>query len=83
MAGGGPAAGGAMAVKFLRQSLGRTVFGLNLSIPFQKPLDVQYKLALGLSEEAQCSLGARSEQHKPSPAQPFLWQASFFFSLAC
>ena len=27
MAGGGPAAGGAMAGEFLRQSLGRTVFG--------------------------------------------------------
>ena len=35
MAGGGPAAGGATAGKFLRQSLGRTVFRLQFfeSIP--------------------------------------------------
>ena len=32
----------------------------NPSNPFQKPLEVQKKLALGLSEEAQCSLGANS-----------------------
>ena len=38
---GGPAAGGAMAGKSFRQFLGRTIFGLNPSIPFQKPLEVK------------------------------------------
>ena len=58
MAGGGPAAGG----RWQATSLGRPKAGPSLernpSNPFQEPLEVQQKLALGLSEEAQCSVGA-------------------------
>ena len=58
MEGGGPAAGGWWQANSLGRPKAGPSLDLNPSNPFQKPLEVQYTLALGLSEEAQCSLGA-------------------------
>ena len=58
MAAGGPAAGGRRQASSLGRPKAGPSLDLNPSNPFQKPLEVQQTLALGLSEEAQCSLGA-------------------------
>ena len=58
MAAGGPAAGGRRQASFLGRAQAGPSLERNPSNPFQKPLEVQQKLALVLSEEAQCSLGA-------------------------
>ena len=85
MAAGGPAAGGRrQASSFGRPQAAGTVFGKESfeSIPETSRSSVE--LALGLSEEVKCSLGANfNERRKPAPAQLSLWQASFFFALAC
>ena len=74
---------GATAGKFLRKTKGRTVFGKESFESIPETSRSRVETCPWAIWRGTMQFGGQFERRKPAPAQLTLWQASFFFSLAC